>query len=258
MSYFPQVSPIESVNFTGLYQGRDAQIFNIEGRRAGFTSTSALNDLKEYDNAVALAPDLSNSTLDIISSSVNDTAAGTGARKVKVTYIDNSGALVQSGEISLNGTTLVTSVLTGVNHVLWVEVFEVGSGGVAAGNIRLRINGGVVECGQITAGGNKSLTAKFVVPVGYTGYLLRWGCSAINTDQDFRLRAKVDNLTRALTTVFHFQDTQYQPVNTSSTDIVLPSLKLPALCEVRVATISAATGAGNRADCNFLIMIVAD
>ena len=248
---------IETIQLTGQHRGKTAYCFDILGRRAGFTSVSVLNDIKEFDNAVADIPVLSNSTLDIISSSTNDAAAGTGVRTVKVVYINNSNALVESGAITLDGTTLVTSVLTGVNEVLWMETNTVGSGGVAAGDIRLRINGGTVEVEQITAGGNKSLSARFMVPAGYTGYLASWKSNAINNDQDLRLRALAHSLDRSLGTAYLFQSEMYLANNTNQVK-ELPFLKIPATAKVKCSTLSAGTPGTVRCDTSFVIAIIAD
>lgn len=248
-------SVIEEIQMTGEYNGKIAYAFNILGQRSGFTSTSVLNGVKEYDNGVADFAVTSSSTLDIISSSVNDTAAGTGVRTVKVTYIDSSNNLVESAPIVLNGTTLVTSVLTGVNQVLWMEAASVGSGGVAAGNIRLRINGGVVQVEQITAGGNKSRSGIFMIPTGYTGYLVNVHSTAINSDQDVRVRATVNTLDRSLSSVFHYQTELYTPINTIFQDHDL-WLRLPATSKIKANTMSAGTAGTVRCNINMLIIII--
>jgi len=206
---------IEEVQTTGAYRAHSSMVWRILGRRAGFTSTSVLNDVKEFDNSVAAIPILSNSSLDILSSSVNDDVGGTGINTVRVAYINSSNNFVQSDPIELDGTTLRTNVLTGVNAVLWMEAETVGSGAVAVGNIRLRINGGVIEVEQITAGGNKSLSARIMVPAGYNAYLTSWDGHCVNADQDMRLRATVNTATRALIAPYLFQDNAYLAVNTT-------------------------------------------
>lgn len=247
---------LEIVQTTGLLYGKTAYVFNLLGRRAGFTSTSVPNDIKEFDNGVATGPALSNSTLDIISSSASDTnSAGTGVQRVKVVYVNNSNNLVESAEINLNGTTLVTSVLTGVNEILWMESTLVGSGGAAAGNIRLRINGGTVECEQITTGFNKSRSARFMVPTGYTAYLHIWDVSAVNNDQDVGLLATVNSLDRSVSTVFKFLDSTYTASNTLITSN-LGFLKLPALSRLKANTVSGGTAVTVKCDISILIVLV--
>ena len=248
---------IQEITTTGKFKGKDAFAFNIFGRRAGFTSITVLNDVKEFDNGVALIPTLSNSTLDIISSSVNDTnTAGTGARKVKVTYIDVSNNMVQSADINLNGTTLVTNVLTGVNEVLWMEVTELGSGTVAAGNIRLRINGGTVEVEQVTAGTNKSMSARFMIPTGYTGFIDSWDCEAVNNDQEVRLRVTMNCFTGELSNIYHFMDSKSIATNSNSGHQPLSFIQIPALARIKVSTISAGTAAAVKCGTSFILVLL--
>lgn len=250
---------IQQIQTTGKYRGKTAYAFNVFGRRAGFTSTSVLNDIKEFDNGVAINPVLAASSLDILSSSVNDTnAAGTGLRKVKVTYIDNNNNIVQSPNINLNGTTLVTNVLTNVNEVLWMEGTDKGSSEVAAGNIRLRINGGIVEVEQITAGGNRSMSARFMIPTGYTGFLDSWNSESVQNAQEVRLRAQVDTYTRALSTVYHYVDANTLPADSNSGHQILPWLPIPALAKIKVSTISAGTASSNKCGSSFIIVIIAN
>lgn len=257
MSYLRQFeSLVEIVELTGLLYGKIARTMKIMGNRAGFTSTAIFNDVKEFDNAVADIPVLSASTLDIISSSVNDTAAGTGVRTVKVVYINSTNDMVESAEIALNGTTLVTSVLTGVNEVIWMETSTAGSGGFADGNIRLRINGGTVEVEQITALNNRSLSARFMIPTGYTGYINSFKAHAINNDQQVRLVAQSNTFDATLSTVYHAQVNCSVALNTNSGIIYVPFIKVPALAKVKVSTISAGIAATVKCDTSFTVVLI--
>jgi len=247
---------IPTIQLTGQYLGKIAHVFNLMGQRNGFTSITVHNAIKEYDNAVADIADTNNSTLDIISSSVNDAAAGTGVRTVKVTYINNLNNLVESAAITLNGTTLVTSVLTGVNQVLWMESATVGSVGSAVGNIRLRINGGTVEVEQISIGNNKSRSAVFMIPTGYTGYLVNWNASAINNDQATVVVAQVNTLDRTFSTVYHAQSTKYAALNTNVIAVPDLWLKLPALARIKALTVSGGTAAAVRCNVNIKIVLI--
>ncbi len=257
------LSIIQEIQQYGEYRGRKAYIFNILGRRSGFTSTTVFNDIKEFDNAVADIPVLNNATLDVISDSVQDLPAGTGAATIKVVYINNKYQLTESAAITLNGTTLVTSVLTGVYGILWAEVVTHGSGAPAAsptavGNIRLRINGGTVEVEQITAGGNKSLSGRFMTPANMSSYIMGWEVTSIGTaTQDVRLRATVNSLDRTLTSVFRFQDTAYLAA-ASQHGGDTNWIKLPPLAKCKVSTISSATQATNRVDVNIYVAMIAN
>jgi len=82
------------------------------------------------------------------SSSVNDAAAGTGARKVKVTYYNlvtnTDGSQTITGPfnetVALNGTTAVATVSTTIALIESIVVVSAGSGGVADGTITLYVN----------------------------------------------------------------------------------------------------------------------
>lgn len=75
------------------------------------------------------------------SGSANDAAAGTGVRKVKITYYAWTASGGLSGPFSeivtLNGTAVVATVGTNIGVIEKMEAVAVGSGKVAAGTISL-------------------------------------------------------------------------------------------------------------------------
>ena len=259
MSYFKDIANlVESVALTGQYNGRTAYQFHILGRRSGFNSTSVLQDVSEVLGTTTDAiTDLAGTeALEVVSSSASDAAAGTGIRTLKITYINASNALVESAAISMNGTTAVATGIT-AKALLWAEADTVGSGNAAAGNIVVRNTVGPVNYLQITAGGNKSLSAYFMVPTGYTAYVSDWGGNSISTTQDMRLRATVHTLDRSLCTPYHFVSNMYLPSGFGGEESI-GFLKLPALCRIKVSTIPGATPSGNRIDASFNVVLVAD
>lgn len=177
---------------------------------------------------------------------------------MRVIYLNNLNVLTTSTPIALNGTTLVTSVLTGVNYVLFMETETAGSGNRAAGNIRLRINGGVVEVEQITAQNNTSFTAQFMVPAGFTAYVPTWRVHALNNDQHVRLQAQVHSLSRTLASVYTSQANSEVALNTNSGVLDLPFLRFPPLCRMKCSTISGGTAAAVQCDVSFNVVLVAD
>lgn len=252
------VNPLFAAARLGLVDGHAAESFHVMGRRAGFNSTSILQDVGEWlATSIDALPELTGAeNLEIISTSVNDTAAGTGARTVRIGYIDTSNNLVVSADTTLNGTTAVALPFK-ANFILWMETTTVGSNTVAAGNILLRIASAGATQEQITAGGNRSLTARFMVPQGYTGYLVDWGVNAIGTTQDARLRATVRTRSRTLGTDYVFQSVYYLGAGASASE-ELPYLKIPALAKIKVSTIPGAAPAGNRIDAEFTILLIAN
>lgn len=104
------------------------------------------------------------------SSNVNDTAAGTGARTVKITYLDQTGAGPFTEIITLNGTTGVNTVATDICYVEQLEVLTAGSTGSNIGIITLftAINKGGSAIGTVAATNNQTFWAHHYVSTGKT------------------------------------------------------------------------------------------
>jgi hypothetical protein len=266
VSNFPAVQTVQSLHDAenplffaarlGEVAGKVAKSFHVMARRVGFNSTSVLQDVAEFLGTTTNAmPELTGAeNLEIVSSSANDTAGGDGTRSVRVTYIDTSNNLVTSADIALNGVTPVALAFK-ANMILWMESTVVGATTVAAGTILLRVVGGATH-EQITAGGNRSLSSHFMVPAGYTGYLVDWGSSSIGSaSQDVRLRATVRSGDRSLGTAYIFQSTDFLVAGSDGGE-VLPWLVCPPLSRVKVSTLPSATAITNRIDSEFTILLI--
>lgn len=112
----------------------------------------------------------------IVSTSVNDTAAGTGARTVTM-YGLNASYVEQSETVTLNGTTPVNTV----NSYVMIDraiVATAGSGGTNAGVITATaaVDGTVTL--YMTAGKAGTQLCVYIVPAGYTAYLMGYSFSA--------------------------------------------------------------------------------
>lgn len=253
------LDPVLEIQKTGKYLGKTAYAFQIFGRRPNLTA----NVLQDVGEALAagtnLFPVLTGAeTIQAISSDANDdgSPAGTGARTIKVTYINTSYEMVTTGDITLNGTTAVTVLASGMLYYLWAEVTTVGSNGTAVGNVTIRTSA-PTTLSQISAGTNRSMDAGFMVPDGFKAYVPRWKWGALANSQDFRLRATVDCHDRVLSTVFHFQDGQNCPADTGDYND-LPWLEYPARCKITGSTISSSGSAGTRAGVSFHMILIAD
>jgi hypothetical protein len=90
----------------------------------------------------------------LASSNANDTAAGTGARQVKITYLDASLNGPYYETVTLNGTAAVATVATNICFIERLDVVSVGSGATNAGTITLYVNstGGGGTIGSIGVG----------------------------------------------------------------------------------------------------------
>lgn len=111
----------------------------------------------------------------IRSTNVNDTALGTGARQVAITYMDSACTARFTEVVTLNGLTPVNTVATNIRYIESIVVTSVGSGGYNAGTIELYtgINGtgtvfGSIGLGAVVTGrgDNQTFWAHHYVPTG--------------------------------------------------------------------------------------------
>jgi hypothetical protein len=107
-------------------------------------------------------------TASVVSTSANDTAAGTGARTIRIDGLDSSFKKI-SETVILNGVTPVvtTSLFYRVNTV---TVLTVGSTEAGVGEIDITVNSLVVA--TINATSNKSHSGVYTVPDGFTFLML--------------------------------------------------------------------------------------
>lgn len=241
------------------YDGKPAKIWRLLGRRAGFNSTTVLQDVGEWlVTSFDSFPTLTGAeTMEIVSSSTDDdnSPGGTGTRTVRIVYLDTSYDL-QVLDTPLNGTVPVV-LAPQMLFVYWMEALTGGASEVSVGNIDLRVSGTGVIHERITAGGNRSLSARFMVPDDYTGYVRSWGCEAITTSQDLRLRATVQTNDSSLGTRYIFQSTMYLGANSNRSDN-LPWIKLPARSKIKVSTVPGAAPSINRVGTTLDVLLIKD
>lgn len=123
-------------------------------------------------------------SLEILSSSVNDTSAGSGGRKFIVTGLNSSWNEI-SQEITMNGTTAV-AIPTQLIRVYRCYCSESGTYATMTaashqGTITIRLSGGGATVLQVEAVGTmglgQSLCGCYTVPSGYTAYVYRGSIS---------------------------------------------------------------------------------
>ena len=134
---FPNITV--EVGLTGKFQGKDAKVFNLMGRRATFADTTTFHDIVEYSlgslvngNRSAYFP-TTNESATIVSTSSTDSSSGTGVSQVRILYL-NSSYEVKETTVTLNGVTPV-SVAADVFRVLNMHSVAVGTNGYAGGTI---------------------------------------------------------------------------------------------------------------------------
>jgi hypothetical protein len=110
-------------------------------------------------------------TLSVVSTDVNDTSAGTGARSV-IIYGVNANFESQTEVVTLSGTTPVVTSATwmGVNRV---AIYAAGSGGVNAGDITATATTEATVQAHMPAGAGASQQAIFFVQANHQA-LMDW------------------------------------------------------------------------------------
>ena len=131
----------------------------------------------------------------VASSNAVDAAAGTGARTIRVSYLDGDYA-EQSEIVTLNGTTNVTMAAEDVLRIQDVRVVTAGSGGVTAGNITVKNADATV--GYIGAGYNCNRQGVFTVPAGRRLFIVGVKLSATHTASNKRAILAITRRTGAI------------------------------------------------------------
>lgn len=147
--------------------------------RFGFNDSVTSTLQPVADGAVYQTPTAA-ASLELVSSSADDAAAGTGARTVEVQGLDGSFAL-QTETVTMNGTTAVALSNTYIRvfrmKVLTSGTYATQSTGSHAGTLTLRGAGGGSTWATIgvSTGGfpmGQTEIGAYTIPAGKTGYLL--------------------------------------------------------------------------------------
>lgn len=104
----------------------------------------------------------------VSSANAADASAGTGARTIRITYLNASGAGPFTTTVTMNGTTCVATTATDIAFVEQIDVVTVGSGGTNAGIVTLFVNaacgGGTI--GTMAASNGQTFWAHHYIPTG--------------------------------------------------------------------------------------------
>jgi len=150
------------------------------GRRQGATTWNKWGYNADIDTAAAetiwtvggtLTRMTAADTFNVVSTSANDTSAGTGAQSIIIYGIDEN-YLAITEVVTLNGTTPVvtTNQWIGVNRA---AIYLAGSGGENAGDINITVTTSGVAQAQIPTSAGSSQHAFFFVQAGHQA-LMDW------------------------------------------------------------------------------------
>lgn len=157
------VTPI----YLAIAQGQQPNI--ASGRAFGYASAVTAAAARILATTYAPAAPGAAAQRSLSSSSAADTAAGTGARTVTVTYLTTAFAVKQE-TVTLNGVTAVATVGTDIAYIESMTVATSGSGLTNAGTITLFNNaaGAGGTFGTIATGDGQTNWAHHYVPAGKT------------------------------------------------------------------------------------------
>jgi hypothetical protein len=150
------------------------------GRATGYCSTSAIAN--KMINATTYTPQGTNAQRSLVSTNANDSASGTGAQEVTITYLDAAFA-VHTEVVTLNGTTPVNTVGTNYAYVESMVVTQCGSAGSNQGTVELftgLAGAGTAWCSiafNSPSGDNQTFLCHHYVPAGVTCYILSMECA---------------------------------------------------------------------------------
>jgi len=188
--------------------------------------------------------------LEVVSGSSDDTLAGTGVQKVRISGC-SSDYTEQSEIISTDGTTAVplTKIYLRVNSI---RATQVGTGMVAAGTITCRLVGAPATVyRQMEAGYTRGRGLTYTVPLGKTLYLTSISVSSGYTTAGKVVRwigrAQVDDT--APTVKIDFFQPFFETI-TQDSSFIKPfeiPIKIPATADLKVSAIS--NGAGSFCEC---------
>jgi len=145
------------------------------GRRVSLTTATTGNDIWEGAAIAFVYPNqTTGEQLTLVSTSANDTAAGSGTQQVDVHGLDYTGAEVHE-TVTMNGLTPVNTTRTDWRFVQYIHTQRVASGTIgttAAGDITIYSTATPANIFNIIkAGSNISLSSQRMVPLGKTFYM---------------------------------------------------------------------------------------
>lgn len=152
-------------------------------RILGGGSAGTLNDMR----ATTYTEPASGAQRSIVSTSANDSSAGTGARTVRITYFTSGMVGPLTENKTMNGTAAVNTTATNIWYIESIEVLTAGSLNANAGTINLKetTGGGGATIGSVGIGNvfvgvgdNRTLWAHHYTPTGAVSNFTGLACGA--------------------------------------------------------------------------------
>jgi len=189
--------------------------------------------------------------LEVVSASADDTVAGTGVQKVRVSYLDTDYS-AQTQIISMAGATPVALTDTTILRVNALRATQVGAGGVAAGLITCRLVGGAATIYRsISLGNTRGRGATYTVPLGKMLYLTSIAVSSGYTTAGKVVRwvgrAQVDDTAPTVRIPFFQPFFEIMTQDSAFVRQFEMPIRIPATADLKISAVS--NGAGSFCNC---------
>lgn len=161
------------------YQGRF--IINKQGLNPDIDIASVPEDIWAAGGVYTGFPTGSPETLTVLSTSANDTGAGTGARTFQISGLDTNYNL-QNETVTLNGLGGVNTV-NKFRRVYSARVLTAGTAETNIGDITIRHTTTVANVfALVLAGRGQTNLSNYTIPAGYKGYIKRIGAQLLDNN----------------------------------------------------------------------------
>jgi hypothetical protein len=148
-------------------------LFNSANVLRRFGNVSAASVSEALVSVRAYVEPGSQAQRSIVSTSATDSdAAGTGARQVRINFL-NSAYELKTEDVLTNGTTAVNTVATDIRFIESLEVIK-GTDAVGALKLMTGLDGAGTEICGIGAAASQAFMCHHYVPAGYQAYVLNW------------------------------------------------------------------------------------
>lgn len=203
------------------------------------TITATISDLTTQAGAYAFMA--AKAGLEVVSDSTSDAAAGTGARTVKIEYLDENYA-AQTTTVTLNGTTAVATTPTNILRINKFYIATAGTGLAAAGNILLRGLSGGSTYAKIVTGDTMCRHGIYTVPAGKTLYIsqavLSIGIKVAAAEEYGRFSIRANQIAGAKVTGIFYPAFELITSNKAETIFLDQPLKFVEKVDVKISALS--------------------
>lgn len=190
-------------------------------------------------------PSDSGERMRVVSTSASDTLLGTGVRTVDIHYLDNNGDQ-QVETVNMNGLSEVLTSAVNIRRVNDFHTKTAGSSSSAVGEISLTNLAGTTTYSYIEPTDNRARQAVFTVPRGkialindvWAGGNSEGGMLSNFTEAYLRATCDVDGR-ELLPGIFNFKWGVIVASQTAGGLLASPVI-MPALCDVKISTVSRA------------------